>query len=358
MTTPKPGPPPPPPRPQPPRPQPARPAGGEGRGRPPAEPGQPDETRPIPAAGPLGKVLISDGTGIRPAAGYRLPGSEFRAGPSALIMMHRVAFFNDGNGKLDDAGQRGLLKWAAEYGLGQEPGMVRAAAARRALAVRQLRAQGHHVVRLLATPEWRLAAGLGNNANPHEIGLSLHGTYGWPVIPGSSLKGLAAAWASAVVAGPGTLPGIGPADIRRVFGTPRQRPAAPPDPDGLAEGGGRPDRRRDAGGTVCFLDAIPAGSPVTVSVDVLTPHVKPYYETTRGGSERPADPPAEYHNPVPVNFLAVSGAFAVDLYGRVRADVDLAAKLLSSAADELGAGGKTAAGYGFLSVTGSPDEGR
>lgn len=63
-------------------------------------------------------------------------------------------------------------------------------------------------------------------------------------------------------------------------------------------------------------------------------------------------PPAEYHNPVPLTFLTVRGAYAVDLCGKNDKDVRLAAGWLERAGDELGAGAKTAAGYGYLSVSG------
>ena len=104
---------------------------------------------------------------------------------------------------------------------------------------------------------------------------------------------------------------------------------------------------------MCFLDAIPADTPARVDVDVLTPHVKAYYESTAAGQGTAPVPPAEYHNPVPVNFLTVGGAFAVDLYGTRLDDVEQAADWLKAAGDELGAGGKTAAGYGYLAVTGA-----
>jgi CRISPR-associated protein Cmr6 len=91
--------------------------------------------------------------------------------------------------------------------------LVRHVAARRRLARKALRSAGHTVARLRAEPEWRLAVGLGNRANAHEIGLSLHGTYGWPVIPGPSLKGLAAAWALEAEAKA--------EDMARIFGGPR-----------------------------------------------------------------------------------------------------------------------------------------
>jgi CRISPR type III-B/RAMP module RAMP protein Cmr6 len=327
------------------------PAGRPGSGR--QRPGQggpprPATPRPAQAAGPLGRFVAADSRRLTPSGGYRpSAGAQFGRGASALILLHRVAFFDRDSGRLDDSGQRALLRWAAEHGLGQDHEMVAAAAGRRDSALANLRRQGQHVIRLRAVPEWRLAAGLGNKANAHEIGLSLHGTYGWPVLPASSLKGLTAAWAATEAENGGS---VAAADIRRVLGTPRKWPAAP------AAATPADESKRTAGaddeqGTVRFLDAIPAGEPAAVSADVLTPHVKPYYETTRPDSSRPAEPPAEYHNPVPVNFLAVSGAFAVDLYGPVKADVKLAARWLTAAADELGAGGKTAAGYGFLTIS-------
>ena len=86
---------------------------------------------------------------------------------------------------------------------------------------------------------------------------------------------------------------------------------------------------------------------------MLTPHVKPYYDDIASGAAAPA-PPAEYHNPVPLPFLAVRGAYAVDLYGWDRGHLELAAGWLEQAGDELGAGAKTAAGYGYLRVSQVP----
>lgn len=276
----------------------------------------------IVAAGPLGRVIESDGTVIKPRIGYQLEPDA-----NALIMLSRVALLD--NGTLLDK-PHPLLRWAADRKLGQQTMLVRDVAARRTRTLEALRAEGQAATRLRADPEWRLAVGLGNRANAHEIGLSLHGSYGWPVIPGSSLKGLAAAWATASGADEG--------EVTQILGSPRpscgQRTAA-----------------EAARGTVCFLDAIPAGRPVTVTVDVLTPHVKPYYDTTAADSRKSPVPPAEYHNPVPVNFLTVSGAFAVDLYGPDKDHVDRAAKWLIEAGNELGAGAKTAAGYGYLKLT-------
>jgi CRISPR/Cas system CMR subunit Cmr6 (Cas7 group RAMP superfamily) len=288
------------------------------------------------AAGPLGRVVESDGLAIKPRTGYQLG-----ADANALIIMNRLAFADD-RGLLDEKTRRPLLRWAAGGRLGQDDALVRDVAARRTRMLEDLRAAGQAVIRLRADPEWRLAVGLGNRANPHEIGLSLHGSYGWPIIPGSSLKGLTAAWAAAS--------GAAAADIRRVLGSPRP-PGKDGTPAGPARTGSPPGRADHRRGTVCFFDAIPADGPVAVAVDVLTPHVKPYYDSMAASSGRPAVPPAEYHNPVPVNFLTVSGAFAVDLYSPDEDDARLAASWLTAAGDELGVGAKTAAGYGYLTLT-------
>ena len=305
----------------------------------------------IPAAGPLGKIVGAGDV-------ISVSGKPAGTGASSLIMLNRLAFVTDG--KIDEDAGRALLRWASGTGLGQDDQQVRQVADRRARAVAALRASGQAVGRLRAEPEWRLAAGIGNRANAHEIGLSLHGTYGWPVIPGSSLKGLAAAWAAASDADA--------AEVAKVFGGPRP-PAGTDQPR-------QPRERRTARrGSVRFLDAIPADGPVRVVLDVLTPHVKPYYDKTvpasgtavarsaggqpdtahpgrarpAGGGRLPA--PAEHHNPVPISFLTVTGAFAVDLYGPDAGDVAKAAQWLIDAGAELGAGAKTAAGYGYLKLT-------
>jgi CRISPR/Cas system CMR subunit Cmr6 (Cas7 group RAMP superfamily) len=240
------------------------------------------------------------------------------------VVLNRVAFFDPGIGKLHDGGKQELVRWACNHQLGQDAGLISHVVARREAALRALSAR-RHIVRLLAEPEWRLAVGLGSTPNAHEISLALHGTYGWPVLPGSALKGLAAAWAVAS--------GTVQADhIGRVLGTPRLD----------AETGRDPGR-----GTVCFLDGIPAGEPVAVEPDVLTPHVKPYYDGVAAG--KPV-PPTEYHNPVPVIFLTVSGSFFVDLHGDSPKDTGMAADWLIAAGDDLGAGAKTAAGYGYLGI--------
>lgn len=171
---------------------------------------------------------------------------------------------------------------------------------------------------VLITPWWRLVLGHGEDS-VHESGLTLSPTYGVPVLPGTALKGLAAAAARDA--------GWSEQDLT-VFGTPRP---------GL-KANARP-------GSVLIWDALPVDPPRLV-LDVLTPHVKDYYDTGNA-TGAPGAAPAEYHNPVPVRFLAVEQTrFRTYLLGPP-GDVGHCVGLLRRGLDELGIGGKTAAGYGY-----------
>jgi CRISPR type III-B/RAMP module RAMP protein Cmr6 len=207
---------------------------------------------------------------------------------------------------------------------------------RRAAAARHLSSRSGGSARsVLLTPQWRVVIGHGEDT-AHETSLTMSPTYGFPIFPGSALKGVAASQAR-VVHGD-----VLPDAVARLFGTPRPRADA-----GLEVGA-------DAGtahGAVVVLDALPV-SPPEVVVDVLTPHVKPYYDKDSAGE--PKEPPAEYHNPVPVRFLAVERTpFQAWLIGRPD-DIEQLGELLGDGVDELGLGGKTAAGYGYCKAVLQP----
>jgi CRISPR type III-B/RAMP module RAMP protein Cmr6 len=207
-------------------------------------------------------------------------------------------------GLLDSVHER---RWAAATGL----------AARR---------PGHVVVPLLITPYWRVVVGHGENS-PYETSLSFSTTYGVPIWPGSGLKGVAASHARAADV---------PAEvIARLFGSPRPGQALP---------------EESRQGTVTVLDALPVRAP-TVVVDVLTPHVKPYYDDAIRDPLTITHPPAEYYQPVPVRFLAVGATPFRTLVIGPEADAMRFGELLCGAADDIGLGGKTAAGYGYCAVS-------
>jgi CRISPR-associated protein Cmr6 len=232
-----------------------------------------------------------------------------------------------------------------------------------------------------ASPEWRLAVGLGRE-NALETGFTFHRLYGFPYIPGSALKGLTQAWALWQVAERLGVPGL-PPGTRRPGPTPVQQLEAllmEPDTDGrkslldklrqddevpaaahiktgatdelLAELKNHAESYQAIFGTqqsrgrIVFFDAVPV-EPPTLAVDVMNPHYGDYYQ------KKPGVPPADYLSPVPVYFLTVQAdsrfAFAVASHeaGLAR----LACGRLKEALANLGAGAKTSAGYGYFELS-------
>ena len=196
-------------------------------------------------------------------------------------------------------------------------------ARRRRAALLQAQRTGAACVAVEITPMGRMVVGHGADS-VHESGLALSPTYGLPVLPGTALKGIAAASARAG----------DPAVDDTVFGLPR--PGTPPDETAHV-------------GTVRIGDALPTAPP-KVAVDVLTPHAAPYY---RGGNTTgvPTADAAEYHNPVPVRFLAVEPSTRFRTYAvGPRQDLAPFLRALLRGLDERGLGGKTAAGYGYATA--------
>lgn len=187
-------------------------------------------------------------------------------------------------------------------------------------------------------PQWRFLTGLGAKG-PLEIGFTFHSLYGFPIIPASGLKGLTQAYAL-----------LSP-DIPEFKGLSReQREAHPLFIAVFGEQRKREDKRQ---GLVIFHDGIPTSTP-KLELDVMNPHYPQYYQ----GDE----PPANWQSPQPVFFLTLNKdsrfLFAVSAknFGKPAKDSDaqaayqLAAKWLQAALQEMGAGAKTSAGYGFWNV--------
>jgi CRISPR-associated protein Cmr6 len=214
-------------------------------------------------------------------------------------------------------------------------------------------APGDRVVEL--TLASRLLIGHGN-ASATDVGLTLHHTWGVPIIPGTSLKGLLAHYVDAVY-GPedesdadrSAYRGVtwdarriqrGPGDVyRALFGA----PDADGDPE-LRERGAAAGASR---GLVSFHDAlyVPSSAPDSApfAVDVLTVHQKDYYNSS--GASWPNDHDA----PNPVAFLSVRPGVRVLLALSGPADwTALAEQLLSDALSAWGIGGKTSGGYGRI----------
>ncbi|TVR83511.1 MAG: type III-B CRISPR module RAMP protein Cmr6 [Rhodospirillales bacterium] len=158
---------------------------------------------------------------------------------------------------------------------------------------------------------WRFASGLGRS-HPVENGFAWHHGLGAPYLPGSSVKGVARSWAAWKAF----------RDIDRVFG---------PEPKAGLHAG-----------SVIFIDALPV-DPVALDADVMTPHYGPWYQEGKV--------PGDWHSPTPIPFLTVAAdqTFQFTLLPRTPADgsdCEVAAELLREALNNLGAGAKTAVGYG------------
>lgn len=178
----------------------------------------------------------------------------------------------------------------------------------------------------------RLIVGLGAKG-VIESGLRLEHTWGVPVLPGSSLKGLAATTADQVVADeqwrkrrPSTVTEKRkpPLDFDEMFGA------------------------TDDHGEVTFHDAwwIPEGNTVPIDPDVMTVHHSKYYQSR--GVNPPA--PSDMDSPIPVPFVTVHGRFLVVLEG-LPEWTSAASEILKIGLAELGIGAKTNAGYGRMSLT-------
>ena len=198
--------------------------------------------------------------------------------------------------------------------------------------------------------DWRLVTGLGSGG-PLEVGFTFS-RQGFPILPGSGLKGLARASGLRAVARAARLK-----DLRKLD----QVLSAPGDltQNWAQEFGELPvpevaQRFRDifgtteAAGGAIFLDGMPTG-PARLELDIMNPHFPDYY----GGGDRP---PSDDQNPRPVNFLAVAPgsefAFAVGWRGRMDEEAGKrraqAENWLRRGLIELGAGAKTSAGYGYF----------
>jgi len=258
--------------------------------------------------------------------------------------------------------------------------------------------------------DWRLIAGLGRKGSL-EVGFTFH-RYGFPYLPGSSLKGLARTWGLVDIASR-----LGESRVKSLCEQVNQKErlkealgvlsalevslSREKEDDFLAEmkGCGATPEAVEMGkrfraifgttehsGHVLFFDAIPQSKP-RLELDIMNPHYPDYYKEV--GNEHPEVYPTDWQSPNPVKFLAVAPGtvfrFAV---GWRRAPIDtislealptekerqewswfkvvttpspgepndllkLAKAWLEKGLLELGAGGKTSGGYGYFREPGA-----
>ena len=203
---------------------------------------------------------------------------------------------------------------------------------------------------------WRMITGLALASSFENGGIAIDWTYGFPVIPAATLKGVLSQYLIEEFEGYD-----GPAQ-RRALVAELGELGSPSLETVLESGETVTDlRRRICGGddpkryegACLFLDAWPEPDRGWLEVDVLTPHHLEYY----GGSGWPldSDDPDPHHFLVVARDVRFQVGLAMTETGRRRergdAILDLARELLVRACSAFGVGAKTGSGYGGLRRT-------
>lgn len=178
--------------------------------------------------------------------------------------------------------------------------------------------------------DYQLAAGLGN-AGVYENGMTLYPVYGFPYLPGSSIKGIVRGW------------------LREQVDWKEMQPTSPG--ADLPEGAEKIFGRQEQRGLVQFWDALPI-KPPEVFVDIMNPHFGEYYQGKK--------PPADWLDPSPVFFLTVKPGSRFRGHLVLHSEgLHLENELRTWVKEALlgwGAGGKTRSGYGQFRSFGWDDE--
>jgi CRISPR-associated protein Cmr6 len=185
--------------------------------------------------------------------------------------------------------------------------------------------------------QWHFVTGMGN-PHPIENGLSWHPTLGVPYLSGAAVKGMVRNWLE--IWEQETTDESQKAKLLNWFGSTSKNPL---------------DRGYEVlTGNLIFFDAFPIES-VLMNVDIMTPHMGKWYEK---GNEikniaKDADKiPADWHDPTPISYLVIKKArFLFSIAPRkTTCDINLpeVMEVLEKALDYVGAGAKTATGYGQM----------
>jgi len=222
--------------------------------------------------------------------------------------------------------EKGKLDWINTV-TGSKVGddnLVKSFAARQKLL---LEAQGG--TSMVMATDWHFVTGMGNN-HPVENGFVWHPTLGVPYLTGATVKGMLRGYCEVWM----------DMDKEKTlcwFESP------PKEPKKNANSGA---------GELIFFDAVPTQS-VELKADVMTPHYGKWYAE---GASRPNEPdtvPADWHDPMPLPFLVVNKGqffqFGIAKRPNSNIDLDKVCNALTDALQWLGAGAKTAAGYGRFS---------
>lgn len=167
----------------------------------------------------------------------------------------------------------------------------------------------------------RLLVGFAGSDSVVENSISLHPLYGFPIIPGSSLKGITRYYCK-------EFKNIDPETFKRMFGN-----------------ASKEEESRE--GEVVFMDAWPdEWENNLLELDVMSPHYSEYYR----GTEFPSDD----SDPIPIIYLAIPKGikFRFSLLPsricRDKAIIYTAICYLKDALKNIGVGAKTGSSYGYF----------
>ena len=167
--------------------------------------------------------------------------------------------------------------------------------------------------------QWHFVTGMGQD-HPIENGFAFHPLLGCPYLAGSAIKGLLRHWVKYYLK-----------DEQKVLNW-----------------FGSEDDQNPQIGSLIFFDALPVTSPKLL-VDIMTPHYGDWYLKGKDGTIAPDDA----KEPIPIPFIVVDKhtQFAISIASRkkgeeAKKDIESAFQELTQAFELLGAGAKTATGYG------------
>lgn len=181
---------------------------------------------------------------------------------------------------------------------------------------------------LSLTTDSRLAVGLSGSGSVLECGITLDPLNGFPIIPGSAIKGVTRHFCEEYL-----LPRLAITDqeLTRIFGATRNSPCEE--------------------GSVVFYDAWPSlkamGSQL-LGIEIITPHYQKYYQ------ENIRTFPTDDMEPKPHLFLVVRKDIPFTFGLRASSicmhdeDVQLAGSLVMQALTTFGIGAKTGSGFGYF----------
>lgn len=199
---------------------------------------------------------------------------------------------------------------------------------------------------LVFKASWHFVTGMGN-PHPVENGFAWHPTFGVPYLTGAAVKGLIRTFIETQLDETDSENPDKKKLLLQWFGS--------TDKDPMSEG------YQAQAGELIFFDALPI-EPVTLGVDIMTPHMGKWYE--KGGditdlARQPEAVPADWHDPVPVSFLVAKDitllfSFAMRPHPTAKQepfrqlDLTEVEQALTAVLEQMGAGGKTATGYGGM----------